>query len=179
MERPSLSASDATTPSALSWRWGVKWADFAPEAMALGLFEAHWQEAGPYRDIAALDLNHMRFRALEGQRLLETLVVRDGFELVGYLWWVASRCSTAQAVTTGQIEAIYVVPSHRGPGLCGGLGWKMIKATIERLKERQIRVAKFAEKADRKIGAHLKRLGFEPMEVSYRMVLDEPKAAAS
>lgn len=171
MEPQPLSSPDQQAPPALTWRWGVKWQDFAPEAIAAGLFEAHWKEGGPYRDIAPLNVNHLRYRSIDAQGMLDILVVRDGFEIAGYLWTIINRCSFARDVSVGQIEAIYAAPAYRGPGLCGGLGWKLIKAAVERLRSRNITVAKFSEKASRPVGAHMKRLGFVPNEISYRLVL--------
>jgi hypothetical protein len=161
----------------LIWRFDVRWRDFAPEAMALGLIEEHWRIAGPYSAIAPLEMDHRRFLDLDRTGKLDVMVVRDAGRIVGYLWSITHFSAYTRAVKIGSIEAAWAAEDHRGPGLCGGLGWRMIKTAIARLKAKGVTVARFGEKATRPVGGHLKRLGFVPTEISYTLLLNPPKGS--
>jgi hypothetical protein len=75
---------------------------------------------------------------------------------------------------------VYVEPWWRGRGMSGGLGWRMMKAGVARLKEQNITMAFLREKSDHR-GGHLRRLGrelgvrVEMLSTMWGFLLNEPR----
>lgn len=172
------SAEQVEKSDGLSWYWGVRYDVFAPEWVESGYMLDHWRESGTFNDTLPMDCDHRYFRGLEQAGLLDILVVRDrDGEMIAYMILIKQRYSRSRHATAGTIDMIYVAPRHRTRNLGGGLGWRMMRAAVDRLREGGVNLAFFREKLDHR-GGHLRRLGFEQLSTTWGQVLNHPRRIA-
>lgn len=174
MSQDSDASLETKHDDGLRWDWRVPYRVFVEEWIASGFMADHWEEAGTFRDVLTLDIDHHHYRGLDIAGLLDILVVRgaDG-RMVGYAILVKQRYSRDRQATAGWMDMMYVRPDHRGKGLMGGLGWRMMKAAVEYLRASGTTLAFFRDKDGSR--AILERLGFQPLSTTWGKVLNPPR----
>lgn len=137
------------------------------EAVERGLFEAHWQEVGRYKDKIALEPDFEKFSLLERMQLLPCFSARKGGELVGYAIYVCTPALHYKSHVCALCDAIYVVPEHRP----SGAGPKMMQLARAELKGRGLSKIVYHFKREHDHPRLMAQLGCEPSETLYEDLL--------
>src|SRR5262249_49181520 len=130
-------------------------------AEAKRLTELHHDESSTLLD--GFNLNLELYLSGDRQGKLLAVGARDDGDLIGYTTcWVGFH-PHSKHIKIAQTDTIYVLPEFRK----AQVGLKLMRCMQEALKPHQVAVWRAASKLGFDISALLKRLGFQPDEVSY------------
>jgi len=132
------------------------------------LFKAHSAESSDRTDVLPLDMNYDAYFALEALNRLETYTVRDDGMLIGYTAWIVDHPMHYKSSVTATSTLIYIKPEYRK----GLLGYKLIKWSIEQIKQRKVQRILMGIKPKHDFGKILERLGATYFEKVYSIVLE-------
>lgn len=132
------------------------------------LFRVHNQEVVEQIEEIPLDVNYKAYFKLEAMGRLETHTVRDNGRLIGYSLWMLHNHIHYKTSLTANSTLIYIMPSYRK----GLLGYKLIKWSIDKIKERGVQRIMIGIKPDHDFSKILERLGASFFEKIYTIVLD-------
>ena len=132
------------------------------------LFAIHNQEVVTQVDGIPLDVNYRAYFKLEEMEKLEVHTVRDDGKLIGYSLWMLHYHIHYKTSLTANSTLIYVKPEYRK----GLLGYKLIKWSIGKIKERGVQRILMGIKPEHDFSKILERLGATYFEKIYSIVLD-------
>ena len=151
--------------SVITYELGLKYDDFLVEARQMVV--DHWNEVGSHREILSLNPNHDKYRALERAGVLSILAARDDGRLIGYLFLLVMRHMRDQDAVVGQHDAFYVIPEYRRHMV----GPRLLVSALKIFDNSGVNIVLFTEKAWRKSGRMLAKLGFKEFEMVYSKVI--------
>lgn len=132
------------------------------------LFFVHNQEVVEQVEGIPLDVNYKAYFKMEALDKLEVHTVRDDGKLIGYSLWMLYYHPHYKTSLTANSTLIYIMPSYRK----GLLGYKLIKWSIDRIKDRGVQRILIGVKPDHDFSKILERLGASFFEKIYSIVSD-------
>jgi GNAT superfamily N-acetyltransferase len=132
------------------------------------IFAEHNNEVVLQDKQISLDVNYKAYFKLAEADKLEVCTIRDNGKLVGYTLWMLHYHIHYKTSLTANSTLIYVVPEYRK----GLLGYKLIKWSINKLKERGVQRLMMGVKPNYDFGRLLERLGASHFEKIYTIALD-------
>ncbi len=132
------------------------------------IFKKHNKEVVLQDTQISLDVNYKAYFKLAEANRLEVCTIRDDGKLIGYTLWMLHYHVHYKTSLTANSTLIYVVPEYRK----GLLGYKLIKWSINKLKERGVQRLMIGVKPHHDFGKLLERLGAFYFEKTYTIVLD-------
>jgi GNAT superfamily N-acetyltransferase len=146
-------------------QWGLGYDAFLNEGAEL--ICAQWDEVKLFPGVLSLHPWSGMYRRAEMGRCLHILTARDAGKLVGYLGIIISRHPMDETATCVWDAFIYASPAYRQHWL----GIRLLKEGIVCARQLGASIVFFHERARHRGGGYLRRLGFEPHEITYSMVL--------
>ena len=120
------SGKPVTAPDDLSDLFQISNSDINEmRSMAELMFEDHYQEVALDKKVMKLDVNWLRYYAMEEQEAVVCLAAWLGHEMVGYSVSFVYQHMHYQQVKVIHNDVLFVKKEHRG----SGLGVKLIEAT--------------------------------------------------
>jgi hypothetical protein len=135
---------------------------------AIELFKKHYEEIGERQDVIKLDPDIVRYKQMYKNGSMEIHTVRDNDKLIGYSIWFISNHIHYQKSVTASSDVVYIVPDYRK----GILGYKFIKWTTEKIKERNPQRIIFHIKPFLDFGKIVERIGGHYFEKTYTIVME-------
>lgn len=133
-------------------------ADIIPELHAL--HQAHWLETEKYRHGLELNMDYVRYCAIEAAGGLFQFTVRKDGELVGNMrMFVANSLHTQTPVATE--DTLFISPAHRG----GFLVMALLRFAEGALLSIGVRESRSNSKLVNRADVLLRRMGYEPVAI--------------
>lgn len=131
------------------------------------LFSEHWKEIARNRELINLDPDWDRYIQMDEAGLLQVATVRDEDALIGYSIDIITPHMHYKNDLFAMNDVLYVRPEYRGKGA----GVRLIKYSMEKMKERGVSVVHMHMKLSNDFGPLMERLGYNEIERIYEKVL--------
>lgn len=134
------------------------------------LFERHWQELGPDKDVLPLDPDWDRYFALAASGILHVTTARYGTSLVGYAMNLVAPHLDSRSARQGIIEKYWLDPAYRG-GMFPIRFFRENERMLRDLGVVQVGVSVQNGYKDGRVGLIFRRLRYAPVETHWAKVL--------
>lgn len=139
------------------------------------LAEREYEEVGQ-KDLASLNVDWARYRALDEAGKLATFIAKRGLGqsgvIVGYAVFIVQTHIHYKDSLVAANSAVYMTPEARA----GRLVLKLLRYAEIGLKAQGVRKIYYHVKRERDFGRLLNHLGYEDVERMYAKVLDKEQA---
>jgi GNAT superfamily N-acetyltransferase len=132
------------------------------------IFAKHNKEVVPQSEQIPLNVNYEAYFKIEEANRLEVYTVRDNGKLIGYTLWMLHYHIHYKSSLTANSTLIYIMPEYRK----GLLGYKLIKWSVAKIKERGVQRLMMGVKPDHDFGKLLERLGATYFEKIYTITVN-------
>ena len=131
------------------------------------LLHAHFDEIATNKELKPLDPDYDRYEALEDLNMLRIMTVRFSGTLIGYFVVFLIPHIHYQQTNMAMNDILYLAPEYRG----GTVGYRLIKKSIEDLKEMDVDILTIHMKVDYPFRELLTKFGFHKTEENWDLVL--------
>lgn len=131
------------------------------------LFERHYQEIAQFKHAQKLDPDWEAYERIEQSGKLWIMTARDQGNLVGYMVMFVAHDMHYRQLKRATEDIHFVLPEYRQ----GLLGYRLIRKTIEAMKNLGVGMIKFRTKASNSHAVLFERLGGELEDLVYTFVL--------
>lgn len=136
------------------------------------IFYAHWQEIALEQKVIKLEPDWNRYVALEINKILHVMTVRDDGILVGYYFGLVMPHLHYKSSLTAWSDLFFVLPSYRaaGNGMVG-VGYQLFKEVEKMLKNLGVQRHYVMTKKHLPLNMLMKRLRYKLVEKIYTRLL--------
>jgi hypothetical protein len=142
------------------------------DVFAERLFPLHWEEFGEDRESIPLAPDKDRYFAMEDQKTLYLLTLRDMNALFGYYIGIVRTGLHYQTTLQGSTDIFFVHPRYKdGLGTRARLLLRLLKEAEEMMKDAGVFRHYLCEKLRHPLDTILPRLGYRPVERVWSKIL--------
>ena len=136
------------------------------------LYAEHWEEVERDKDKIPLDPNFAAYEQMAENGLLHVVTVRADGVVVGYYMAVVMPALASKDSLTAYTDVFFLKKEYRHGT---GAGYRLLRLMVNTLRARGVKRIYMGTKLgpEHDIGCLLERLGFNPIERIYTLVLPE------
>lgn len=133
------------------------------------LFAAHYDEVAQFKSLQKLDPDWVTYDLYEKMGKLWSMTARDDGVLVGYIIMIVSTHLHYRQLRSAMEDVHFIHPDYRK----GLVGYKLIKAALQQMRNLGVSFCVMRTKADQDHGKLFERLGGVKHDIVYAFDLTE------